>query len=115
MDVALSREHLDPFFASPKHFYAYLELPNALNDHLEFPSALDDHLEPPDALDKHIEHPEALKYVKYFDTPYDLKTIYDLDDKRLDRFDFGSYSIPNLTTHTAPYHPFLWLIPPHYG
>ena len=72
MGVALSHEHLDPSYASPKPSYAYLELHKAL----------DDHLEPPVALDKHIEHPEALKYVKFFDTPYDLKTtIYDLDDK----------------------------------
>jgi len=54
----------------PSDLYAYLELPNAL----------DDHLEPPVALDKHVEHLDALKYVKYYDTPYDLETIYDLDD-----------------------------------
>ena len=80
MGVALSREHLDPFYTSPKHLYDYLELPNALDDHLEPFNALDDHLEPPDALDKHIEHPEALKYVKYSNPPYDLRTIYDLVD-----------------------------------
>ena len=68
--MALSQEHLDPSYASPKPSYVYVELPKAL----------DDHLEPPVALDKHEEHLDSLKYVKYSDTPYDLKTIYDLDD-----------------------------------
>ena len=68
--MALSQEHLDPSYASPKPSYVYVELPKAL----------DDHLEPPVALDKHIEHLDALKYVEYSDTSYDLKTIYDLDD-----------------------------------
>ena len=74
-DVALSHEHIDPFYASHKHLCDYLEPPNALDDDLELPNALDDHLEPSFALDKHVEDPEALKYVKYSNPLYDLRTI----------------------------------------